>query len=164
MFVARGSLGGAYRYGEHFGRGGGVGLLQFVGGGEILAADVAGREAEFERGACEGVGVEHEVARAGGADFHAGVAAVAERQRVQQVGGAGEIDAGEQRQIVRGLQQAEMVVNGGVGFLRGRYGWIGCDSSLSVRWKSFCCARKPSSSGRSAGAMVERSACSLSRL
>src|SRR5713101_7905280 len=71
--------------------------------------------------------VEHEVARSDRADLHRNVSAIAQRQRVQQMSRWAKVHAGEQREIIRRLQQPEMIVDRSVACLIPREPRIGCD-------------------------------------
>src|ERR1700730_11617409 len=74
-----------------------------------LALDVPCGKTKSQRSFGEWIRVEDEAAGADGAHLHWSVSAVAQWQRVEQMGRLAKVHAGEQREIVRRLQQPEMI-------------------------------------------------------
>ncbi len=96
-------------YGQVFDRGFCELVLEIGGGREGFAGDVAGGEGQGEVGFGEGVGGEAEGAVALWLDLDFALGAVCFAHGVEEGGGGGVVDAGEEGEVVGGLEEAEVV-------------------------------------------------------
>src|SRR3989442_903923 len=95
-------------------------FLQLCSRAKYLAVDVPGRELKFHHWFAERIRRQHELPFAHSAHFHPRMAAITQRQWMQQMCWLTKIDAREQREIVGSLQQLEVIEDGGIGRLSRR--------------------------------------------
>ena len=86
-------------------------LLEFLNAVKVFAFHVARGQVEDQRRRGKGIRIEAEVTLAQPLDRDPALAAFALRQRMQQISWFRIVDTTQQREVVTGLQQAEVILD-----------------------------------------------------